>query len=132
MGIVDYIWDTNIVIYYLQRQFPKNAELFMDSILSKYRPALSAVTEIELLCWKTATQNDIVVLRSFIGDATVFELEHQVKEKTVEVRKQYGLKLPDAIIAATAITNGLHLITRNIKDFNRISELSLVNPFDKG
>lgn len=56
MGI-KYLWDTNTAIYYLQKQFPPSAEKFMDSILKEFQPAISAITEIELLCWKTASDN---------------------------------------------------------------------------
>ena len=97
MGI-KYLWDTNSVIYYLQRQFPLSAEQFMDEILRENQPAISAITEIELLCWKAANENDVSVLQSFIGDSVVFELEKDVKTKTIELRKNHKIKLPDAPI----------------------------------
>lgn len=68
MGI-NYLWDTNTIIYFLQRQFTSTAEKFIDNIVSTNQPAISAVTEIELLCWKTATENDLLILRNFIKDS---------------------------------------------------------------
>jgi predicted nucleic acid-binding protein len=130
MGI-KYLWDTNIVIYYLQRQFPPPAEQFMDNILQDFQPTISAITEIELLCWKTASESDLVVLRDFIEDCVVFELDNDIKLKTVEIRKNYKLKLPDAIIAATAAIQNITLLTRNTSDFKIIPNLELVNPWDK-
>ena len=127
---VSYLWDTNTVIYYLQQLLPKEAEMFMDGVLNESIPAISLITEIELLCWKTENTNDIVVLKNFISDSFVFELDQRIKEKTIDIRKIYGLKLPDAIIAATALENNLTLISRNIKDFKRIKGLKLVNPFN--
>ena len=50
MGI-NYLWDTNTIIYYLQQQFSTNAERYIDNLLKMERPAISAITEIELLCW---------------------------------------------------------------------------------
>jgi predicted nucleic acid-binding protein len=93
MGI-EYIWDTNIVIYYLQQQFPPSAEKFIDDILKQTRPAISAITEIELLCWKTATEKDLEVLHNFIDDVLVIELEQSIKMKTAEIRKKHNVKLP--------------------------------------
>jgi len=58
MGI-KYIWDTNTAIYYLQQQFPTTAEKFIDDSLKEAQPCISAITEIELLCWKTATEKDL-------------------------------------------------------------------------
>lgn len=45
MGI-KYLWDTNIPVYYLQQQFPKNAEKFIDDLLKEEQPIISAITEI--------------------------------------------------------------------------------------
>ena len=127
---VKYLWDTNIAIYYLQQQFPPEAEKFMDLILKESQPCISAITEIELLCWKTSTKNDVVVLNSFINDATVIELEQPIKLQTADIRKHYNIKLPDSIIAATALVYKLSLVTRNTKDFVSIPGLLLVNPWD--
>ncbi|SDD31527.1 type II toxin-antitoxin system VapC family toxin [Pedobacter soli] len=128
MGL-NYLWDTNTVIYFLQRQFTPGAEKFIDNILLTSQPAISAITEIELLCWRTANDNDLLVIRNFIKDAYVYELEQDIKDKTAALRKHHNLKLPDAVIAATAIVNKLTLITRNSKDFNKIPELEVSNPF---
>jgi len=56
-----------------------------------------------LLCWKTATKKDLEVLHSFINDVLIIELEYSIKMKTAEIRKKQNIKLPDAIIAATAL-----------------------------
>lgn len=129
MGI-SYLWDTNTAIYYLQQQFSANAEKFIDDVLQKEPPVISAITEIELLCWKTANEKDIDVLQNFINDAFVIEIEQSIKLKTANIRKLYHVKLPDAIIAATALTYELTLITRNIKDFEKIEGLKIISPYN--
>jgi predicted nucleic acid-binding protein len=129
MGI-KYSWDTNTVIYYLQQHFPPSSEKFMDEVLKEARPVISAITEFELLCWKAATDKDLELLRSFIGDAVVIELEQPIKYKTADIRKKYNKKLPDAIIAATSIVYDLTLISRNKSDFKNIEGLRLINPWD--
>ena len=129
MGI-KYLWDTNTVIYFLQQQFPINAEHFVDQIASEYKVIICSITEIELYCWKAASDDDLKILHSFIEDATIIELEKEIKIKAANIRKQHNLKLPDAIIAATAIVYQLTLVTRNIKDFADIADLNIVNPYD--
>ncbi|MBS1751893.1 MAG: hypothetical protein JST63_18485 [Bacteroidetes bacterium] len=47
------------------------------------------------------------------------------------MRKTYNIKLPDAIIAATALSYELILITRNTIDFKNINNLKLINPWEK-
>lgn len=127
---VKYLWDTNTAIYYLQQQFPPIAEKFIDNTLTEFIPAISAITEIELLCWKAATDRDLKVLYNFIDDSVVFELERDIKLKTADIRRNYKVKLPDAIIAATAIVNDLTLLTRNVNDFKKIDGIELINLHD--
>jgi hypothetical protein len=64
-----HLWDTSTTIYYLQQQFPPQAEKFIDGLLTKAQPCISAITEIELLCWKAATEKDMDSLHNFINDA---------------------------------------------------------------
>ena len=130
MGL-KYLWDTNIAIFYLQQQFTTSAEKFIDNLLKEEQLAISVITEIELLCWKTASENDIEVLHNFINDAQVIELEQAIKIKTAEIRKAHRIKLPDAIIAATALVHGLTLISRNTEDFKNITGLSILNPWEQ-
>jgi predicted nucleic acid-binding protein len=130
MGI-KYLWDTNTAIYYLQQQFPPSAEKFIDTSIEESGPAISVITEIELLCWKTPSDKDLKVLHNFIDDAMVFELEKEIKLKTAEIRKAHKIKLPDAIIAATALAYDLTLLTRNVSDFNDIEGLNLINPHEQ-
>jgi len=130
MGIT-HLWDTNIVIYYLQQQFPPATERFIDNLLTTSLPAISVITEIELLCWKTDNESDIILLKNFIHDALVIELEAPVKLKTAEIRRSTRLKLPDAIIAATAMVTNLTLLTRNSQDFEAVVNLNLINPWNQ-
>ena len=98
--------------------------------MKEQQPIISAITEVELLCWKTATDKDLEVLHDFINDTLVIELERPIKLKTANIRKQYNIKLPDAIIASTALVYNFTLITRNTKDFNNIEGLEIINPYD--
>ena len=85
---------------------------------------------MELLAWKNATAIQLQILQDFINNATVFGLEESIIVKTIAIRKNYGIKLPDAIIAATALTHGLILMTRNTKDFVTILDLEVLNPHE--
>jgi predicted nucleic acid-binding protein len=126
MGL-KYLWDTNTVIYYLKNSFTGASQEKMNTIINRYRPAISAITEIELLCWKTATNSDLTILNSFIADCLVVGLDKDVKLKTIDIRENYSLKLPDAIIAATAFSMDLILISNDKRGFDQILSLKLLN-----
>ncbi|NJM24933.1 MAG: type II toxin-antitoxin system VapC family toxin [Bacteroidia bacterium] len=104
----------------MQQLFPPSAERFIDRLLIDGFPCISVITEIELLCWKTATERDVDIIHNFVSDAIVIELERSIKLKTADIRKAHKAKLPDAIIAATAIIYNCTLVTRNTKDFKSI------------
>ncbi|GAA4299920.1 type II toxin-antitoxin system VapC family toxin [Compostibacter hankyongensis] len=121
-----YLIDTNTVIDYLDNKLPAHAADLIDT----GEIALSVITRMELLAWPKATSQQIAVLEDFINVTTVWGLEEPVIIKGIEVRKTYHLKLPDAIIAATALTLNQVLLTRNVSDFKHIAGLSLENPWE--
>lgn len=125
-----YLWDTNIAVYYLQQQLPPYAGNVMDDIAGNSRICFSVITEIELFSWKSAAQFDFDLVNMFVDMSLLLELKKDIRKKASELRRQYDLELPDAIVAATAIVHGLTLITDNTTDFVGIEKLRLLNPFD--
>lgn len=69
------------------------------------------------------------VLKDFINETKVVELDRNIKLKTADIRKNYRIKLPDAIIAATAFVYDLSLVTHNYKDFENINGLKIIDPY---
>ena len=57
-------------------------------------------------------------------------LSNDIADECIIIRKVHKTKLPDAIIAATALVNNLTLITRNISDFKNIEDLKVINPHE--
>ena len=71
-----------------------------------------------------------MILNEFINTSKVFRLEEPIILKAIEIRKFYKTKLPDAVIAATAMVNELIIVSRNTKDFNKIEKLEVIDPYD--
>jgi predicted nucleic acid-binding protein len=69
-------------------------------------------------------------LEDFVSCANVLALNDKVVNKTIELRRKHKKKLPDTIIAATAIVHDLTLATRNIADFKSIENLFIWNPWN--
>lgn len=63
-----------------------------------------------------------------MNDAIVLELNESVVNQTIALRRQVKIKLPDAIIASTALANGFTLISRNTSDFKNIGGLVVIDP----
>lgn len=129
MGIT-YLWDTNIVVYYLQDQLPPKASLFIQDIIETSSPCISAITEMELLSWVAPTKADQDALDGFLKDIRTLDLTTEIKQLVGYIRQTYRVKLPDAAIAATAIAERAQLLTRNTKDFTHIDGVYVINPFD--
>jgi predicted nucleic acid-binding protein len=56
-------------------------------------------------------------------------LNDDIVRRAIALRRQRRIKIPDAVVAATALHLGLPLMTRNVRDFGGIDGLVLVNPF---
>ena len=121
-----YLIDTNAVIDYLGNRLPATGMGFMNSVIDAV-PNISVVTKIEVLGFNAPEQH-YKTLSDFINDATVFDLTNNIVEASIDIRKKHKTKLPDAIIAATAIVFDLVLISRNISDFKNIDGLRVIDP----
>jgi predicted nucleic acid-binding protein len=121
----EYLIDTNSVIDYLHDKLPDNANKLIEGIASK----ISVITRMELLSWPGASDEQTLVLKEFIKASEEFNLEESIILRAIDIRKTYKTKLPDAIVAATALINNLAIITRNTKDFDKIEGLEVLNPF---
>jgi toxin FitB len=126
---MQYLIDTNILIYFVNRLIPPD-ELNQVKEIIKTSFNISIMTRIELLGWNKLEKSNIDSLKKLLSKSTVIKLTNEIEEKTILLKQQYKLKTPDAIIAATALTNNLTLLTRNVKDYCKIDGLILYNPFE--
>ena len=85
------------------------------------------ITKIELLCWNAAEEKQQAV-QLFLRYCNVYNLTNDILNYTVSIKKGKRIKLPDALIAATASVNGFVLITADAGDFIKIAGLKTINP----
>jgi predicted nucleic acid-binding protein len=109
--MVKAVFDTNILIDLLNgvEQAGREMERYSDR-------AISIVTWVEVMSGGPETSRDMT--RVFLDDFELVQLDQDVAERTVELRREGKLKLPDAIIRASAEARGGLLVTRNTKDFD--------------
>ncbi|MCK0507184.1 type II toxin-antitoxin system VapC family toxin [Aromatoleum anaerobium] len=120
--------DTNLLIYFL-------ADAVDESVLQRIEQALrdqariSVITRMEVLGWRGHTDDSRARARFLLDQLDEIALTSPVVERVIEIRSSLAIKLPDAIIAASALIENLPLMTRNIADFKRVPGLVLMDPF---
>ncbi|MBF0162291.1 MAG: type II toxin-antitoxin system VapC family toxin [Magnetococcales bacterium] len=115
MGSINFLLDTNVVIY-LHKGLLKNA-------LPAGRMAISFVTEIELRSFPGLSGDQETWLEKFLATIQRIGLSHEIQERAIWFRRHYRLKIPDALIAASAFTCEATLLT-NDDPLHKVSELT--------
>jgi hypothetical protein len=91
----------------------------------EYDFGVSFISEIELLGHKNLKKSDEVSLKMLLKDSFNINFNDEIKLQTIKLRQRYTIKLPDAIIAATALVYKIPLVTAD-KGFKIIEELDLI------
>jgi len=86
---------------------------------------VSIISEIEVLSFPNITAKDSELLKSFLSECYIVDIEPAIKDITIDIRSRFKVKLPDAVIAATAIYFDLPLFTMD-KGFQKITDLQAV------
>ena len=118
MNGIDFLVDTNFLIHLNQ------GEPFVESFLD-YGFAVSFITEIELLGAFSISKIKRSQFKNLLDDCLVLDMNYQIKKECIAIRNKYKIKIPDAIIAATAIIYNIPLITSD-KGFDKIKEIDLL------
>jgi predicted nucleic acid-binding protein len=119
-----YLIDTNTIIDFSAKRLPDKAHQYVAGVIDD-SPQISVINKIELLGFSHVPEEII----AFTENAFVITLDDNIVAQSILLRKKYKIKLPDAIIAATALTFGLTIITNNTDDFKGISALQVLNPY---
>jgi len=125
----EYLIDTCAVIKYLEEIFPPDALAFMDKLVDE-NSQVSFITKIELLAWNPPVPEDIRIRAEFLAGSKIHYINDETIEQAIQIRKVTNIKLPDAVIAATAIKGDFVLLSDNDKDFKKVEALGLkyLNP----
>lgn len=110
-GTVRAIIDSDVLIDYLQGVDRAREEL------ARYaKREMSIISWMELLAG-AETPEEESACRNFMAQFTIHPLSVEVADEAVKIRQSFRARLPDAIVWATARTQGCLLVTRNTKDF---------------
>lgn len=114
----EFLLDTNILVYAMKG---------LESVKPYFEiePYISVVTEIEILGLKDITVKEISIRQTAIEYCRIIPLTNRIIKKSIEIKREIKVHVPDAIIAASAIEEGFTLVTAD-KGFKRIKNLKLI------
>jgi len=119
-----YLFDTNIFIAQLVND-PKAVEFFSPFFLSQNDIVTSQIVRMELLSYPGITLQSETIIKLLLDEFEVISIDDNIEREAINLRRNFKIKLPDAIIAATSIVEKAELVTFNTKDFTKIKELKL-------
>ena len=110
MSGVSCLLDTNFILGML-KSAPEVVGLVSLSQLTAGQCAYSAVTRMELLGFPGIRPDEDALIRARLAMFTYLAIDTQVEDRAIALRRTRRVKLPDALIAATALCHGLQLLT---------------------
>ncbi|MFI5125051.1 MAG: type II toxin-antitoxin system VapC family toxin [Chitinophagales bacterium] len=114
-----FLLDTNAILYIL------GGDEALSTLLYNERLYISVITEMELLSYKNITVRERQQIKNFLSDFVIVNITDAIKDQTIEVKKKFHLKLPDSIIAATALVLDISFVTSD-RQFKTIADLNLL------
>ncbi len=118
--------DTNILIYLSKKEIDITSFAEKEDVLF-----ISIITYMEALGYPFISKREEKIMRALCENLEIVNIDEFIVEKVIELRKRYKIKLPDAIIAATALVNTFSLVTHNVGDFKEIlGESSIIDPLE--
>ncbi len=122
---MSFLLDSNLIIYHL------SGTVEASEFIRKHAEsvAISAVTRIEVMGFHFPSPEAERNATNLLDALLMHQISPEIVEATILLRKKSKIKIPDAIIAATALCQNLTLVTRNINDFEHIPDLLIINPF---
>lgn len=119
-----YTLDTNFIIYYLIKD--KHAEKFFNENLVNTFYYISVISRVELFSYPEITAEEFSSIEAFLSSTRSVLIDNEIAMIAAELRRKYKIKTPDSLVAATALYTNTSLVTRNIKDFEKIKELKVI------
>lgn len=120
------LFDSSAVILYFNDALSPESFDRMKRAIDDASAAISVITRAEVLAWPSHTAQSIAL--AVLGMASFEQLGIDVAEadEAARIRREHNLKLPDALIAATAKLRGLSVVTANARDFERVAQLVVI------
>ncbi len=123
MSGIEFLLDTNVVIGLL-KSHPPAVALVEQAGMTLERAAISQITRMELLGYPQLTDAEDVAIRNLLAACRVLMIDERIEAEAIRLRRGGALKLPDAIVAATARITEARLLTLDQRLVQSVATLS--------
>ena len=121
-----YLLDTNIIIYYLKGD--QSVVNYLNNLLNKNLLLyISVISETELFSFEKLTEEEENKIKEILETLYILPIDSQIARLAGFLKRSFKIGLADSLIGATAIIYKLTLVTRNVKDFKKIPNLSITS-----
>ncbi len=111
--------DTNIILYLL------SGDTTLAELLDRKQLYISFITQLELLGYPGLTKKNQKIIEDFLNHCIIVDINADIKELTIQIKQATSVKLPDAIIMASALYMDLPIITAD-EDFKKSEESDII------
>ena len=111
--------DTNIILYLL------GGDTTIAELLNSKQLYISFITQLELLSFSKSSKKDLKIIQEIIDQCVIIDINDEIKELVIALKRKFGFKLPDGIIIATATYLDLPLISAD-QEFKKAEALNLI------
>ncbi|MDT7885763.1 MAG: PIN domain-containing protein [Thermoproteota archaeon] len=124
-----YVFDTSILIDHLRNI--TDARILVEKVERKeVEGIISVITEAELLSAKRCEDaKEREMIEKLLKIFRKVELDNEIAKIAAKFRREYGISLLDAIIAAVGFKEKCAILTKNIKDFERVKVVEIKKPY---
>ncbi len=118
-----FLLDSNIIIYSVEQGYQ-----YLRDYLFDHHLVVSKISFLEVLGYHKITEEEKANFHKLFEVFDQIPITDDIVDEAVKLRQARKISIGDSIIAATAIVKSATLLTANMKDFDRIEELKVVNP----
>jgi len=121
------VFDSSALILFLNDALSTDGVTLLNDALHGDRAMISAIVRAEVLAWPAHSAASLNAAKALLDVCQMVPVDVAIADEGARIRRETGLKLPDALIAATVMLNMGTLVTANGKDFRRVPGLVLID-----
>lgn len=121
------LFDSSAIILYFNDALSTESFFLIKQAIDDRTGAISVITRAEVLAWPSHTAQSIELASAGMLGFEQIDVDPAIADEAARIRRECNLKLPDALIAATAKLRGLAVVTANMRDFERVAQLKVIS-----